>query len=211
MALLVRAFFWGIFTGIVLLGQTSVVSAGDRIESRELYTLSQRVAALHKAGDRRGALSLAKVLVQKTEQTYGRTHPQFAMALSNLALAHELSNEPENAEQLYLQAAEVVEASLGPNSRLLGSILNNMAAAVFAQCRLAEAERIYARAYRVLLKFLQPSHPEVHAAENNLRKIRSLLRTDLSHVSVSGSSHDQRFADRRPKSRIQLPPTCAGS
>ena len=211
MVLFVRLSFWGIFTGVVLLLQTSVVSAEGRIESRELYTLSLRVAALHESGDLRGALSLAKVLVQKTKQTYGRTHPQYAMALSNLALAHELSNEPEKAEQLYLEAVEVVEASLGPNAPLIGSILNNMAAAVFAQCRLVEAERIYARAFGVLLQNLMPTHPEVHAARNNLRQIRSLLRTDFSHVSVSDSPHDQPLADRPPAQRITLPPTCAAS
>ena len=207
----VRLSFLGLFAGLVLLVQTYVVSAGGRDETRELYVLSMRVAALHDSGDRRGALSLAHVLVQKTKQTYGRSHPQFAMALSNLALAHELSNEPENAERLYLQAVKVVESTLGPNAPLMGSVLNNMAAAVFAQCRLVEAERIYARALSVLSQNLKPTHRDIHAAKNNLRKIRSLLRTDFSRVSVRGSTHDQRLEDRHPTERIALPQTCASS
>ncbi len=211
MVLFVRLSFWGIFAGLVLLVQTSVVGAGDRAENRELHVLSMQVAALHDAGDQRGALSLAKVLVEKTKQTYGHSHPQYAMALSNLALAHELSNEPENAERLYLEAVEVVEATLGPNAPLMGSVLNNMAAAVFMQCRLTEAERIYARALNVLSQNLKPMHRDIRAAKNNLRKIWGLLRPDFQRASVRGSKPVRRPADRQPTTRIALPPTCASS
>ena len=211
MALFGRLSFWGIFAGLVLLVQTSVVNSGDRNESQELYLLSIRVAALHDSGDRRGALRLARVLAQKTKQVHGRSHPQYAMALSNLALAHDLGDEPENAERLYWEAAEIIEATLGTNSLIMGSVLNNLAAAVFAQCRLAEAERIYARALSVLSQNLKPTHRDIRAAKNNIRKIRSLLRTDFSRVSVSGSTPEQGLADPRPAERLALPPTCVSS
>jgi tetratricopeptide (TPR) repeat protein len=133
------------------------------------------------------------------------------MALSNLALAHDLGNEPKNAERLYLEAAEIIEATLGPSAPVMGSILNNMAAAVFAQCRLAEAERIYTRALSVYSRNLKPAHRDVLAAKNNIRKIRSLLRTDISRVSVSPSTPEQDLADPRPAERITLPPTCVSS
>jgi len=210
-ALFSRLFIWGIFACLVLQVQTSVVNSGNRDENRELYLLSMRVASLHDSGDWRSALRLARVLAQKTKQVHGRSHSQYAMALSNLALAHDLGNEPKNAERLYLEAAEIIEATLGPSAPVMGSILNNMAAAVFAQCRLAEAERIYTRALSVYSRNLKPAHRDVLAAKNNIRKIRSLLRTDISRVSVSPSTPEQDLADPRPAERITLPPTCVSS
>lgn len=210
-ALLSRLFIWGIFACLVLLVQTSVVNSGNRDEKQELYLLSMRVASLHESGDWRSALRLARALAQKTKQVHGRSHPRYAMALSNLALAHDLGNEPKNAERLYLEAAEIIEATLGPSAPVMGSVLNNMAAAVFAQCRLTEAERIYAKALSVYSQTLKPTHRDIFAAKNNIRKIRTLLRTDVSRVFVSPSAPEQGLADPRPAERIALPPTCVSS
>lgn len=211
MALFSRLFISGIFASVVLQVQTSVVNAGNRDENRELYLLSMRVASLHNSGDWRSALRLARVLAQKTKQVHGRSHPQYAMALSNLALAHDLGNEPKYAERLYLEAVEIIEATLGPSAPVMASVLNNMAATVFAQCRLTEAERIYTRALSVYSINLKPTHRDILAAKNNIRKIQRLLRTDISRVSVIPSTPKQGLVEPRPAERIALPPTCVSS
>lgn len=168
--------------------------------------MSHEAGRLLEAGDRGGALRVSEDLVKLTRQAFGGRHPQHAMALSNLALLHDLSNDPWRSEALYREAAEAV----ADDHPVRGTILNNLASALFAQCRLSESAHAYSQAIEFLAARVAASDPDLLAAKRNLRRVENLLEQRLSGASDRNDALAAGIVVTVQK-RLELPGTCTAS
>ena len=93
--------------------------------------------------------------------------------LHNLAgLAH-ARGDFTGAESLGRRSLRILEAALGPDDAEVGLTLLNLAVAVAAQGRQAEAAELTAGAVPILIARLPPDHPHVRAADQALARLAS--------------------------------------
>jgi hypothetical protein len=117
----------------------------------------------------RRTLELAKT-------SFGRTHPEVATRLNNLAQLLRATSRLTEAERLMLRALEIDEANLGPDHLTLASYLNNHAALLRETGSHEEAERLCRRALAIGEAGLGPDHPTVAIFLANLAEL--LKRTN---------------------------------
>ena len=102
------------------------------------------------------------------QQSFGEEHPDYAIALNNLAELYESQGRYSEAEPLYQRALAIKETSLPPDHPSLANYLNNLAGLYKSQGRYSEAEPLYQRAMAINEKSLPPDHPRLATDLNNL-------------------------------------------
>jgi tetratricopeptide (TPR) repeat protein len=101
----------------------------------------------------------------------GEHHPNFATALSNLALLLQETNRLGEAEPLIRRALVIDEKSLGSEHPNVATDLNNLSTLLYATNRLGEAEPLERRALAIDEKSLGTEHPNVARDLNNLAQL----------------------------------------
>jgi tetratricopeptide (TPR) repeat protein len=100
--------------------------------------------------------------------TLGRTHPETATTVNNLASLLLAAGRVAEAEPLQRQALKSLEASLGVDHPRVAVAASNLADILVAKGALAEAEALYRRTLAIDEKAYGPDHAEVAADLDNL-------------------------------------------
>jgi tetratricopeptide (TPR) repeat protein len=112
----------------------------------------------------RRTLELAKT-------SFGRTHPEVATRLNNLAQLLRATSRLTEAERLMLRALEIDEANLGPDHPNVARDLGNLAGLLQATNRLRKAEDFCRRALAIDEKNFGPDDPTVAIRLGNLAEL----------------------------------------
>jgi tetratricopeptide (TPR) repeat protein len=126
---------------------------------------------LHARGDYTGAEPLLRSAIVVIEHTFGRDHPDRAMALHDLALLLLNSGHYAEAETLIPQAIEIGEKTLGQDDADAVMRLNNLANLLRHTGRIREAEQHYRHAIAITEKLNGRDHPDVAGLLNNLANL----------------------------------------
>jgi CHAT domain-containing protein/tetratricopeptide (TPR) repeat protein len=151
-------------------------------QSDDLETLRQ-VIELYQAGKYAEAIPLAEHYAEAVKSRRGGETPQYATALSNLALMYSNQGRYAEAEPLDKRALGIAEKVLGTDHPTVGTLLNNLAELYRAQGRYSEAEPLYKRALGIDEKALGPDQPTVGR--------------DLTNLAALYQTQD-RYADAEP-------------
>jgi serine/threonine protein kinase/Tfp pilus assembly protein PilF len=111
---------------------------------------------------------LAQVVPQGGYISPNNVEEQRASAKNNLAFAYRGLGEPEAAEDLYRQAAQVYRNLYGDDHVLVGMTENNIARLLYDRGAVAEAETRYRHALTIFRKYLGPHHNRTADVLNNL-------------------------------------------
>jgi tetratricopeptide (TPR) repeat protein len=104
---------------------------------------------------------LLREIVEDARRTYGPTHPDVGVALSNLANAvSDLPGRFSDAENVYLEAISVLRRSREAAAPELATALNNLCSLYLKMKRWAVARDNCAEATTLRLGALGPDHPE---------------------------------------------------
>ena len=152
---------------VLIAGAITVGPAGAQSDA-ELKALDQQLRQLHQAGKYAEATRLAEQYVARARERYGEQHPEYARAISWLALLLNATNRLSEAEPLYRRALAIDEKTFGPEHANVATHLNNLALLLRATNRLSEAEPLMRRALVIDEKSLGPEHPKVVNRLSNL-------------------------------------------
>ncbi|MEO1281721.1 MAG: tetratricopeptide repeat protein [Pseudomonadota bacterium] len=176
-----------------------------------LHQLSLEVMQRQTGGDHKGAIKLAISLTKRVKNEFGPTHIQYALALNNLALLHDEQDRPYDAVPVYARAIKIIAKHHKSQPAALGMMLNNMASAVFAQCRLEDAEQLFERATLAYARLLPATHPDRLAIDRNLQKVRTLLgktaKGQAAHDATRTYGHTAVVGNQTDT--VQLPRACS--
>jgi tetratricopeptide (TPR) repeat protein len=109
-------------------------------------------------------------VIEIFKKSYGKEHPNVAIALNNLAGLLQATDRLDEAEPMYRRAIEIGEASYGPDHPDVAIDLNNLAGLFKATNRLDEAEPLMRRVIEILLEFTRRTghqHPHLDDAIGN--------------------------------------------
>jgi tetratricopeptide (TPR) repeat protein len=107
---------------------TAYIWVGEaRAQSDESNILFQRVTELYQAGKYAQAMPLAEGYAAAMKSGHGDETPQYAVALSWLALLHKAQGRYGEAEPLFKRTIAIAEKALGPDHPIVGTALNNLA------------------------------------------------------------------------------------
>jgi tetratricopeptide (TPR) repeat protein len=118
--------------------------------------LYEKAAELLRAGRFSEAMPLAQRALAIWEKALGPGHPDFAIALNNLAVLYYQQARYADAEPLFKRALAILEKAFGPDYRDVALLLNNLADLYRAQGRDADAEPLYKRALSIRERSLGP-------------------------------------------------------
>jgi CHAT domain-containing protein len=122
-----------------------------------------------------GSLSHAEPLIQRAlaihEASLGKSHPDVASSLNNLANLYYDQGLYGRAEPLYQRALAIREASLGNSHPRIADALNNLALLYTYQGLYGRAGPLYQRALAIREASLGNSHPDVASSLNNLANL----------------------------------------
>jgi tetratricopeptide (TPR) repeat protein len=99
-------------------------------------------AALFRMNDQDAALELALENLALRERILGPRHPEIVDSLLLIGVVHAARGEAAPAEAVYRRAAEIQEAVVGPRSRVLAGVYNNLVSALTRQGKLKEAREM---------------------------------------------------------------------
>ena len=119
----------------------------------------------------KGLYSQAEQLMRRTVEVLGPEHPDFTVALNNLAQLLKATNRIPEAELLMRQALAIKEASLGPNHPNVAMALNNLASLLQDTNHLLEAELLMRRALAIKEASFGPDHPSIAISLSNLASL----------------------------------------
>ena len=111
---------------------------------------------------------LMRRVLTVNEERFGRSHPEVATDLNNLALLLQATNRLAEAEPLMRRALDIDEEAFGPDHPNVAIRLNNLASLLQATNRLAEAEPLMRRALDILEQSYGEKHPRTVVARENL-------------------------------------------
>jgi tetratricopeptide (TPR) repeat protein len=123
---------------------------------------------LHARGDYALGESLLRDAIAVTEQTFGRHHPDAAMALHDLTLLCLNGGRHAEAEALIPEAIEIGEKTLDRHDPEVAIQLSNLANLLHHVGRKTEAEQYYREAIAITEKHNGRDHPHVAGLLNNL-------------------------------------------
>jgi CHAT domain-containing protein/Tfp pilus assembly protein PilF len=143
------------------------------VEVQKEPSLSDQIIAAYRAGRFADALRLAELRAGKTKAELGETHPDYAMALTTIALLHEELGQNEQAEARYRQAVAALERSGA--SHALGKALLGLGKFLLDQGRLSDAEQPLQRALDILNEHTGPGWKaeDLVTAFNSMARLRS--------------------------------------
>ncbi len=123
----------------------------------------------------RGDYAAAQIEAQKFEQAikaqFGINHPNYAAALTNMALVYVAQGKYADAEGLYRRALAIREQALGANHPDVAQALNFLAIVYENQGKYVEAEGLHKRALAIREQVLGPNHLDVAVTLINLANV----------------------------------------
>ena len=115
-----------------------------------LKNLYSQVFKLYDEGRYSEAADVAKKALKVAEDTFGDEHPNVAISLNNLAYLYDCQGNYIKSEPLYKRALAILEKVLGPDHFRVGFVLSNMAERSRKTGKKEEANRLEARAAKIL-------------------------------------------------------------
>ena len=135
----------------------------------DLITPSTRLGWFYQG---QGLYQQAESWYQQSQEVaqlrFGEEHPDYAIALNNLAGLYEFQGRYSEAEPLFQRALAINETSLPPDHPSLAISLNNLAGLYESQGRYSEAEPLLQRALAIDQTSLPSDHPHLATDLNNL-------------------------------------------
>jgi tetratricopeptide (TPR) repeat protein len=140
---------------------------------------------LGAALDNLGAASFAQAKFGETERYYlrarhlqelklGKSNPETAVTLGNLACVYRALGRNDDAEPLYRRALAIEESAFGPESSKAAAAQDNLAGLYASAGRYRDAERLLRRALAARDKLVGPDDLERYLGEDMAR-----LRVDV--------------------------------
>ena len=144
------------------------LSSASWAQSDELSVLDAQVIKLYQAGKYSDASSVAERALALSEQLYGPSHPNVAVALNDLAELYRAEGRYADAEPITRRALAIRETALGRDDPGVAQSLNLLAELCRAQGRYAEAEPLLKRALAIYESAFGPDSLDVAPSLNNL-------------------------------------------
>ncbi len=159
-----------------LFGRAAEILPQDETERlAEIY--NKQGTAHYQAGDQGAAIRAFESAMNLTRKRLGKSHPDVAAALNNLALLHYSQGNYAAAEPLYQQSLAIDEHALGIDHPGVATDLNNLALLYKKQGNLEAAEPLLKRALAIKEKSFDPGHPSlVTGLTNYAAVLRSMGR-----------------------------------
>ncbi|WP_406693559.1 tetratricopeptide repeat protein [Singulisphaera sp. Ch08] len=156
----------------------AILNRPESQEPDEAERLRLEVFRLYEDGHYYEAEVEARRLVDLQKQTSGENHPDFATALSNLALLVQRQGDLEGAKALLSQTLEIRRHVLGEQHPDFATSLNNLALLLCEQHNLDAAEPLLRQSLEIRREALGATHPDY---ANGLSGLALLLceRRDL--------------------------------
>ena len=120
------------------------------------------------SGNYKKALGLGEEMIDCAREEFGKSEPEFAIALNNHALGLEAMGQFEQAEPLYKQAIEIDKDTIGEKHPNFAINLNNLASLYKSMGRYDEAEPLYIQAIEIDKATIGEKHPAYAIDLNNL-------------------------------------------
>jgi tetratricopeptide (TPR) repeat protein len=152
----------GVAGFVLLLGLG--LSGASWAQSDELSVLNRQVVQLYQAGKYSDASSVAERALALSEQLYGPSHPNVAVALNDLAELYRAEGRYADAEPITRRALAIRETALGRDDPIVAQSLNLLAELCRAQGRYVEAEPLLKRAVAIYESAFGPDSLDVAAS-----------------------------------------------
>lgn len=157
------------FTGgtLALLVLLGVLAAGP-VPADELADASSRGLELARAGDLEGAAASLEEALRLARERYGKSAPETATEVSNLAEVYRRLGRLDEAEPLAREAVEIDRRAGTTDTVEHAYSLNNLALIQVARGRYQDAEELHRRSIRILQEQAGPTSPDVATSMHNL-------------------------------------------
>jgi CHAT domain-containing protein len=109
--------------------------------------------------------------LQIREKALGKTHPDYATSLNNLALLYSSMGNYQKAEPLLVEALQIREKALGKAHPSYAASLNNLASLYERMHNYEKAEPMYLQAMQIQEKALGKEHPNYATSLHNLASL----------------------------------------
>ena len=153
-----RARVWTTLLGLPFVLALFVLAAVDAASAQgsfeQRYT---RVQALLKAGNAKAALPESLSLERDYRARFGTGDPTYGVVLKAVAAAYQANNQSEQAEQAFRAALKVLELTRGPDHKLVGSALSDLADLLVSRSKYAEAVALFERAEPIIKRDAGPT------------------------------------------------------
>ena len=143
------------------------LAALKREDARALVKADQdssRSALLYSQGNYSGAIALIHQALEVQERLLGKSSPEVATRLNNLALLYDAQGDYARAEPLYQKVLEIRKKVLGENHPDYATGIANLAHLYHAQGDYVRAEPLFRHASEILKKALGEKHPIMPSA-----------------------------------------------
>ena len=134
----------------------------------DLNAILRQFNELYDAANYPAALVEAQKLEAGVKARFGVNHPNYDIALNNLALVYEAQGKYAEAEGLFSRALAIKEKALGADHPDMAIALNHLALVYYDEAKYAAAEGLYKRALAIKEKAFGAGPPQVAASLNNL-------------------------------------------
>ena len=125
-------------------------AAGDR--QGEFSLLNERMGFLRKQGQREEAFACAEAALLRLDAATGADSIAAGTCYVNCGTVYDNFDMPDKALTMFEKARPIYEAALEPTDGRLGALYNNMALALAALGRFAEANALFYRALDVMCR-----------------------------------------------------------
>ena len=157
----------GMLLGAILVVLSAVEPAAAQ-QMGDLQATFKRFEEFYNARNYPAALIEAQKVEAGVKARFGVNHPNYAVALHNLANAYNAQRKYAEAEGLYKRALAIREKALGEDHPNVARTLNDLGFVYTEQGKYGEAEELHKRALAISEKALGRDHPDVAGALNNL-------------------------------------------
>lgn len=137
--------------------------------------------AAYSGGDLARALEAAAEDLRLREQAVGKSHPDYAFSLGNLANLYQAKADYASAAPLYLEALAISEQILGKQHPDYVQGLNSLALLYDEMADFDRAEPLYLEALAISEQVLGKQHPEYATVLNNLAAL-FYAKGDYAHA-----------------------------
>jgi tetratricopeptide (TPR) repeat protein/CHAT domain-containing protein len=175
---LIRAVAWAAMLACLAIPPCSILRvtlglAPAAAQSTDIDAGRNRFKELYAAGNYTAALVEAEALEAIIKARYGVNHPNYGVALNNLAIVYKAQGKYSEAEELYKRDLAISEKSLGASHPNVAQTLNNLANLYHDQGKYTDAVELHKRALAIREKALGKGHPNVAQSLQNLAGVYS--------------------------------------
>ena len=134
----------------------------------EAEQATEMLAQLYQQGKYADAAKVGEKILELRKSVLDLEHPDYTVALVNLAALYYSMGEHAKAEPLYKEACGVSKRVMGIHHPVYATSLNNLAALYFSMGQYAKAEPLYERSTAICKLVLGEEHLNYASSLNNL-------------------------------------------